>query len=203
MMRISPDKLAAHFMSHWRNPQYLLRGSSRQRAAYKALAESRVLEVLAAFDPILVGSIPLEIDVESSDIDVICNASDLGTVQDLLSTHYGDYPQFRAWFRTIRGCQSAITSFLCRGFTLEVFSQDVPSEMQDGYRHMVVEDRLLKIGSVTMRNSIRALKLAGLGTEPAFARYLHLEGDPYGAILELSGLSDAMLLNLVNGVGLE
>jgi hypothetical protein len=187
-----------HFTRKWHDPWYLFTGSSRQQAAYFALKESRVFDVLAAFNPILVGSIPLEIYLESSDIDIVCEANDIDMIQRLLSTHYGDYPQFRAWFRTIRGNLSAITSFTCGGFILEVFSQDVPSEMQDGFRYMVVEDRLLSIGGAAMQSSIRALKQSGLGTEHAFAQYLQLEGDPYAAILELPLLSDRMLHALVD-----
>ncbi len=38
---------------------------------------------------------------------------------------------------------------------------------------------------------------AGLKTEPAFARYFHIEGDPYQALLEMASCDDDELMAFV------
>lgn len=49
---------------------YLAAGNERQRSAYRVLTELGLLERLASFNPILVGTVPLGIDIPDSDLDV-------------------------------------------------------------------------------------------------------------------------------------
>jgi uncharacterized protein DUF4269 len=58
---------------------------------------------------------------------------------------------------------------------------------------MLVEYRILHIAGDTTRQAIRDLKKEGLKTEPAFAQYFNLEGDPYQALIELENLDDDAL----------
>ncbi|MFQ5796001.1 MAG: DUF4269 domain-containing protein, partial [Candidatus Bipolaricaulia bacterium] len=69
---------------------------------------------------------------------------------------------------------------------------------QNAYRHMAVEARLLAIGGEQARQEIRRLKRTGLKTEPAFACYFNLEGDPYQVLLQLATLSDDELRAVIN-----
>jgi hypothetical protein len=64
---------------------------------------------------------------------------------------------------------------------------------------MVVEARLLSIGGEEARREIRYLKRCGLKTEPAFARYFRLAGDPFEVLLELSRLGEEELRDRVLG----
>ena len=65
---------------------------------------------------------------------------------------------------------------------------------------MQVEKKLLRLGGSKLRDCIHTLKLAGVKTEPAFARCLKLGGDPYLVLLKLAGFSEAELLELPNGI---
>ncbi len=56
---------------------------------------------------------------------------------------------------------------------------------QNAYKHMVVEDRILKRLGPVFRDNVRKLKSSGVKTEPAFARLLGLEGDPYQRLLDM------------------
>lgn len=47
-------------------------GNERQQLAYQTLIVHRVLEKLAEYSPILTGTIPINIDIENSDLDIIC-----------------------------------------------------------------------------------------------------------------------------------
>ncbi|MGV2488720.1 UNVERIFIED_CONTAM: DUF4269 domain-containing protein, partial [Bacillus mycoides] len=54
------------------NIEYLQHGNNRQRQAYSILTNNQILSKLKQFDPILVGTIPINIDIENSDLDIIC-----------------------------------------------------------------------------------------------------------------------------------
>jgi hypothetical protein len=63
---------------HWTGLSYLLRGHERQRAAFRALQALDIFAVLHEYHPLLAGTVPLDADVEDSDLDIICEARDLG-----------------------------------------------------------------------------------------------------------------------------
>jgi hypothetical protein len=48
--------------SDWRDLTYLLHGTATQQAAYQALETLRVFSLLSPFDPILAGTVPLDIE---------------------------------------------------------------------------------------------------------------------------------------------
>ncbi len=50
---------------------YLQSGNERQQLAFTAIKNLRILENLIEYDPILCGTLPLGIDVEGSDLDII------------------------------------------------------------------------------------------------------------------------------------
>ena len=55
---------------------YLKSGNERQKKAYHVLTDNNILEKLAFYHPILVGTIPININIESSDLDIICEVYD-------------------------------------------------------------------------------------------------------------------------------
>ena len=90
------------------------------------------------------------------------------------------------------------SSFHHGGFMVEFFGEPLPVSRQRGYRHMVVEARLLELGGEPLQSAIIALKRSGLKTEPAFARHLGIHGDPYLALLDLAALTDGGLRRLLD-----
>lgn len=58
------------------NIEYLQNGNDRQRQAYSTLSDNQILPKLKRYDPILVGTIPINIDIENSDLDIICCFAD-------------------------------------------------------------------------------------------------------------------------------
>lgn len=148
---------------------------------------------LADYNPIFVGSMPIDIDIAASDVDVICDVSDHAEFARTLTSLYGDQPDFLV--SPIGGGKNyTICRFSCVTFAIEIFGQNKPVKSQNAYIHMEVERKLLTIGGENARNKIRSLKRQGLQTEPAFAKYFKLEGDPYKRLLEFEnmGLSEIL-----------
>ncbi|MFT3922034.1 MAG: DUF4269 domain-containing protein [Myxococcales bacterium] len=153
---------------------------------------------LDAYSPILVGTFPLGVQVASSDLDVLCCAHDLVAFERQLERLLDGF--WSVPFQCSRlhtQPEASVTRFQWQGFAVEVFAQGVPVHQQAGFRHMIVEGRLLALGGDALRDRVRAEKRAGHKTEPAFARVLGLEGDPYQTLLTLEGAAQDELERLV------
>ncbi|MFP6740345.1 MAG: DUF4269 domain-containing protein [Alphaproteobacteria bacterium] len=182
-------------------PDYSRRGNSRQRAAYTTLMDLALFERLAAYGPVLAGTIPIAIDVADSDLDILCRVSDFMGFANDVEAKFAGRTRFRMSKVVVRqGAPSLKASFIHGGFEVEIFGQDRPVIEQWGYRPMVVEARLLDLGGAALRTAIMALRHQGLKTEPAFARLLGLAGDPYEAMVELETSSDDELRRLLDNL---
>lgn len=170
----------------WRDPAYLAAGSPAQRAAARALAACAVLERLAPFDPVLAGTYPLDLAVEGSDLDVLCHAPDLALFERAVREALGDRPGFRCERQPAGTTLAVVARFRSGRLPVEVFGQPLPIDRQRGYRHLLVEARLLARGGARLRRAVATLRRSGLKTEPAFARALGLEGDAYERLWTLS-----------------
>jgi hypothetical protein len=174
----------------WRKIAYLAQGNSTQRKAYAVLHALGVFEILRAYDPVLVGTFPIDVDIETSDLDIICAVYDPAAFERAVTAAFGSCEGFRVERKTVEGVARVVADFFYAGFAIQMFGQPRAVEDQNGYRHMVVEARLLEIGGEAARDAIRRLKRAGLKSEPAFAHYFELDGDPYVALLELASLDE-------------
>lgn len=159
----------------------------------------RLMERLKAFNPLVVGTIPLDIDVAGSDVDVICEASNLSSFVLHCQREFGEFRGFSSAIVDVRHEPSAVVTFVF-DLPFELFAQTRSSREQWGYRHFIIEQRLLALASDNFRQRIRALKQGGMKTEPAFAQLLGIEGDPYVELLQLEEQDDESLRAWVAGV---
>lgn len=176
---------------------YLKFGNQKQQEVYKILTELQLMEKLREFDPILVGTIPLAIDLPESDLDVICYVSDLRQFREVIIERLGDTHKLHFSYSTNNEIENMVIQFTYKEWSFELFAQPIPTALQNGYRHMVVEHRILSILGDGARHSIIKLKRSGIKTEPAFAKLLGLDGDPYEHLLILSEWSDGRLREFV------
>lgn len=175
----------------------LLRGTPRQRAAHAVLADLDVFTTLAAFHPELAGTLPLPIHTDASDLDILCEVHDPAAFLRAASV-YAAMPAYAAESLDVRGVPSTLVRWRAGDFDLELFGQPVPVEQQHGLRHLRLEARILELAGPAAVAAITAMKLAGVKTEPAFARYLGLTApDPYLALLALEDLDDPALRRLL------
>ncbi|MBW5446522.1 DUF4269 domain-containing protein [Cohnella sp. CFH 77786] len=186
-------------MTDFTKIEYLNKGNSIQTAIYLLLVRHRLLDLLVDYNPVFVGTIPIGINVAGSDLDIICEVYDFERFEKDVTKLFSKYERF-----VLNSSQSSDASVLtanfdCEGWPVEIYGQSVPSTEQNGFKHMVIEDRLLRLFGTSFRNRIVSMKMAGLKTEPAFAQALNLPGDPYAALLELYHWTDDSLMALIRG----
>jgi hypothetical protein len=166
----------------------------------EALAGSAVLDLLAGFDPRIAGTLPLGVSIAGSDIDILCHAPEPNDVADCLWQARERLPGLvlRRW---ISGGRPLVATFAVDDWPVEVFASPVEVERQAGWRHFVVERRLLELAGEALRQRVLGLRRAGARTEPAFAAALCLQGDPYAALYRLSRVPDSELRGLLIAAG--
>lgn len=164
---------------------YLASGNKRQKLAFKTIKAHKVFEKLKGYNPILTGTIPIEIDLPESDLDIICQCEDHSQFYDHLIQSFSQETEFKIYSSIQNGVECTIAEFKTDSFLIEVFGQQIPTDKQNAYRHMLIEYQILKSKGHEFKARIIQLKSKGLKTEPAFAKLLNLKGNPYIALLQL------------------
>lgn len=167
---------------------YLKNGNERQKRAYEVLTRYQIFEKLKNYSPILAGTIPIEIDIEESDLDIICEV-DLNFEEDFLE---------EVSFKKIIPVETEVTvenimienekaivmNFRLEEFSIEIFGQNGPVTKQNAYLHMIAEYKILQEKGEDFKQKIINLKKQSIKTEPAFGILLNLE-NPYEDLLKM------------------
>lgn len=165
---------------------YLKNGNERQKKAYEILTKYRIFEKLKDYSPILAGTVPIEIDINGSDLDIILDV-DLRFVEDFL-----DDLMFNRFiphdldveYPIINGEKCITLNFILEEFPIEIFGQNKPAIQQNAYLHMIAEYKILQEKGEEFKQKIIELKKEGIKTEPAFGILLGLE-NPYEDLLKI------------------
>jgi hypothetical protein len=171
-------------MINFKDISYLKNGNSKQQAAFQVLTKHKVLEKLVEFDPILVGTIPINIAIENSDLDIVCYWKDKSYFMEKSIYLFEKENRFSISEIVIDNQKSIVVNFFIDGFEIEIFGQNTPTELQNGYRHMVIEHQILRSRDENFRLDIIKLKDSGIKTEPAFGLLLGLKGNVYQELLD-------------------
>jgi len=166
---------------------YLKSGNERQKRAYEVLQKYQVFEKLKSYSPVLAGTIPLEIDIEGSDLDIICEV-DLEFREDFLddisfSRLIPADVDVKVENVIINEEKSIVLNFMLEEFPIEIFGQNRPPVQQNAYRHMMAEYRILQEKGEDFKHRIIELKRQGIKTEPAFGLLMELK-NPYEDLLK-------------------
>ncbi|WP_272917293.1 DUF4269 domain-containing protein [Halobacillus litoralis] len=113
-------------------------GSRKQRRAYEVMEDLGIIKNYLSFHPVLCGTIPIGIDVENSDLDIIMEVYDLPSLEQRLIKDYEQMEGFRLQRKTIREREVMKANFLYKGFEFEVFAQPQPVHEQHAYLHMII-----------------------------------------------------------------
>ncbi len=162
---------------------HLALGNIRQKAAYTILHQHKIMELLALYQPLLVGTIPIGVDIDGSDLDIICNYSNAANFENALKDAFSRYPNFQVKQKIIAGSEAILCNFNINNWPIEIFGAQLATKLQKAYLHMVVEYQLLQQYGETLRQQVVELKKQGIKTEQAFAIALGIKGDPYVELL--------------------
>jgi hypothetical protein len=167
---------------------YLKCGNEKQRKVYEVLTKHRLFEKLKRYSPILAGTFPIEIDIEGSDLDIICEV-DLTSEHDFLddlifSKCIPHNKEVQVKYPVLNGEKCVVINFVMEGFPIEIFGQNKPATEQHAYLHMIAEYKILQEKGEDFKQKIIELKKKGIKTEPAFGLLLNLE-NPYEDLLKL------------------
>lgn len=168
----------------FKNIEYLRNGNHRQQQAYFTLSENSILSQLKHYDPILVGTIPINIAIETSDLDIICCFEDKQEFKNSITDSFSNEKNFKIREYQNLDTSAIVSNFYVGDFEIELFGQQIPTTNQMAYRHLIVEHKLLLQHGEIFRQLIIELKKQGCKTEPAFAIALGLKGDPYMELLK-------------------
>jgi predicted metalloenzyme YecM len=152
---------------------------------WNAINKSDILNLFFDNNPLIAGTFPLDIYTDTSDLDIILEACDLNILSESLLKHFGSCEEFKITSLEVDHKPTLICNFKLDGIPFEIFAQDRPSVQQTAYLHLLVEERLLKIGGDSFKQKIKKARASGLKTEPAFADILGIKTDPYKSLLEL------------------
>ncbi|MBO6186645.1 MAG: DUF4269 domain-containing protein [Chryseobacterium sp.] len=169
-------------MTDFTKLDYLKIGNDKQKRAYEVIARYQVFEKLSNFSPILAGTIPIEIDIEESDLDIICEAENNVEFEKFLIEIFEGF-DLKIEKSKINDEESLVCNFELEEFPIEIFAQNKPTTQQNAYRHMIAEYKILQEKGEKFKQKIIDLKKKGIKTEPAFGILLGLE-NPYEDLLK-------------------
>lgn len=164
--------------------EYLKNGNDKQIQAYETLTQHKILSDTAEFDPILAGTIPINIDIDNSDLDIICYWKNKTEFIEKLNSVFGTKNNYTIREAVIDAKESVLANFKIESFEIEVFGQNIPTKEQNAYLHMITEYKILQAKGEDFRTQIIKLKQNGYKTEPAFAYLLGLKGNSYSELLK-------------------
>ncbi|KAF2338792.1 DUF4269 domain-containing protein [Flavobacterium ginsenosidimutans] len=170
-------------MTDFKNISYLKTGNQKQKSAFELLTKNKILENLTDFDPILVGTIPINIDIENSDLDIICCFENKLDFIERIKQLFEKESHFVIREIVINNQESIVANFIIEGFEVEIFGQNIPTKLQNSYKHMIIEDKILHSRDENFRLEVIKLKKSGIKTEPAFGLLLGLKGNVYEELL--------------------
>ncbi|KQS93174.1 DUF4269 domain-containing protein [Chryseobacterium sp. Leaf394] len=160
---------------------YLKVGNKKQKRAFQILYQYEIFEKLQEYSPVLAGTIPIAIDIEESDLDIICEVKDQLEFKSFLNQTFSEF-DLNIETLVINETKSVVCNLIIEEFPIEIFGQNRPATQQNAYLHMLAEHKILTEKGEEFKQKIIDLKKKGIKTEPAFGMLLNLK-NPYEDLL--------------------
>ena len=103
-------------MLNFNSLAYLLNGNEKQKLAYHVLTGNSIFERLHEFDAFLAGTIPINIDIDGSDLDIICCWKDKSHFIKTLTDHFSNENKFQIRKLKIRNIETVVVNFFIDPF---------------------------------------------------------------------------------------
>lgn len=174
-----------YFMEKFLTIDYLLEGNKIQQSAYNQLIELNIMNILQDFNPLLVWTIPIWINIETSDLDILCECYNHDVFAQSIESHFWSLSWFvsrtyeRNWLKITR------VNFFWKSFEIEIYGIGTPTREQIAFKHMLIEHAILESKGEDFKLKVIDLKRSWIKTEPAFAQLLWIEWDPYVELLKM------------------
>lgn len=165
----------------FKNISYLKQGNFKQKKAFRLITENNILEILSDYNPIVVGTIPINIDIEDSDLDIILQSNNFDKLKSLMDKNFSHHQNYQI---NVLNDEILICNFKIENLAFEFYAKNYETEKQYGYLHMIKENEILKNKDELFRQQIIELKNNGVKTELAFCQVLKVSGDPYIELLK-------------------
>ncbi|MCL6217606.1 DUF4269 domain-containing protein [Zunongwangia sp. M21534] len=154
----------------FKNLDYLKHGSTIQQLAYHELSVLKIMWVLDEFHPVLTGTIPLDIAISSSDLDISCTVKNHDEFKQKLFKNYAEQSDFSFKTTSRFGETASICCFEGEHFKIEIFGQHLEVTQQNAYRHMIIDHKILKENDNNFSREIIKLKREGLKNRACFRK---------------------------------
>ena len=118
-----------------------------------AVHQLGIMNALAAYDPHIAGTPPLDIHTKASDLDILFSAQDPGIFVADMWRLYAHMSGFRIWQWTSKD-RPIVAAFRAYGWDFELFARSLPVAEQFGWRHFTTEHRLLSLGGRGFKNAV-------------------------------------------------
>lgn len=151
--------------------------------SYQLLNDFQIIEQLENYNPLVVGTIPIEIDLDDSDVDIILQTNDCNDLEKFLLDKFSHFQNFKMEQRMSDNQNILVCNFIIDQIPFEIYAENKPTHLQYGFLHMMKEFEILNQKGIRFKNEIIQLKKQGYKTEPAFAKLLGLIGNPYDELL--------------------
>mgnify|MGYP004715106569 CR=1 FL=1 len=73
---------------------YLENGNALQQKTFRIISEYNILQILKEYHPLVVGTIPINIDIENSDVDIILQTDHVEKLQEIILLHFQQFDDF-------------------------------------------------------------------------------------------------------------
>jgi uncharacterized protein len=166
-------------------------------SVFSALNSSNILSDLRPLSPLIAGTFPLNINCAGSDIDILISEDDLSLMKKTVTEKFAAFHNFDCREILVQNEPTLFTSFSYQNVKFEIFGQKTTSLKQRAYLHFLIEERLLKLGGPLFTAKVKEARRQELKTEPAFAKVLGLDGDPYQELLLLQKKNNHHLMTLL------
>ncbi|SMC42599.1 DUF4269 domain-containing protein [Moheibacter sediminis] len=170
-------------MDKFKNIEYLQQGNPKQQLVFALLNEFKIIEILKNYNPLVIGTIPIEIDLPESDVDIILETDNFNELEKFLTIEFHHFQNFTIQQRIDEDKTILVCNFIIDKVPFEIYAENKPTYLQNGFLHMIKEYEILRKFGNDFKNQIIQLKKEGFKTEPAFAKLLNLHGNPYIELL--------------------
>jgi hypothetical protein len=177
--------------------QPILRRNGFHSQMAEALSETHnmaLTELLSGFNPCLVGSYPVGLALDGSDLDYVCEAYDLPAFEDVVRDAFGHMDNFYLEHKNMQGGIACVALFESpNGYPVELVGQPIKTAQNYGYVRMDVTSRLLGLVGKDVVQDIQKLKKGGVSTDEALATLFGIDGDMKVHYIKMHTLDDEAL----------